>query len=612
MPDAALKIPCPKCGSVLKLPGRKYLGKVGKCPACSHKFKLTEPEPEAVELELDESPVTFAPAELSAPPEPTSPPSGPTGFPIAAEPAGSVLSQRKRAKKRKRTPEIVVGVLSALALGGIAWYLVPALNRAPAAPRQATEQVREERAAAKVAEVDGFAAAGALIGGADGEPIALRGMPAGVSLLVHLRPAELWGPRWASTREATGPLAGWAAAELEALTGYPPAALEECTIGWVLGPRGSTPKPCATFTFVQRPKRSDLVLNLPGTRTDDYAVPLQIGDGKAYLVLDDPADPAGNPVGMAVAPAEYAAELTPDAALTAPSVEGLLPATDRAAPLTVLFQPLDLDLHRDTLFAESLRPVADAVREAFGGWSEAAAVAFGPAAGDADGGGDGIGVTLAVRGTTDDVASTLGRTAGTELSSLPETLLAHVRTLRPATAGRQRLIGRLPAMLAATIDGRVGGAEGRVYRAAAKLPEVAGPNLALASLLTWDAGLTGPAAAPAVAAAPADTATLAEKLDRELEIDFRRTPLQEAFGFIAGEAGFPLEIDGGAIRDAGLTQNIPQEFALGRVSARAAIGRILEGLPKLAVVADAPSPGTLLVTTRDAAAANGLTVLELP
>ena len=616
MADPALRVPCPKCGSVLKLPGRRYLGKVGKCPACAHKFKLTEPEPEAVELEL-ESP---------APPEPTAPPSpvpaeAPATVPalgISPEPAGSVLTQRRRSKKRKRTPEVVVGVLSALALGAMAYFALPHLTGESGAPAEASTAVREERAAAKRDESAGFAAAGvAALRDGDAEPITLRAMPAGVSLLVHLHPAELWGPKWTATRDATGPLADWAAAELEALTGYPPAALDECTVGWVTGPRGSVPKPCAVFTFAERPARSELVLNLPGSRTDDYAVPLQIDAAtqRAYLVLDDPADAAAKPIGMAVAPAEFAPDLDPAAALTAPSIEGLLPATDRAAPLTVVFQPLDLDLHRDTLFPEAVRPLADAAREAFGGWGEAVAVGFGSAAEVAGGGAgsDEVAVTLAVRGTTDDVASTLGKTAGAELEALPERLLTHVRTLVPATVGRQRLVGRLPAMVAAAVNGRVGGAEGRVYRAAVRLPAAAGPNLALASLLTWDAGLSGVTAAPAaVAAAPADAAPLEEKLGRPVETDFRRTPLQEAFRFIAGEAGFPIDIDGTAIRDAGMTQNIPQEFALGRVPARDGISRILQNHPKLCVVADQPTAGTLLVTTRDAAAAAEFTPLPLP
>ena len=592
-----LKLPCPECGSLLKLRDRSVLGRNGKCPGCGHRFLLREPEPAAVELEFDE------PAAAVAPATPRDRRAG--GSSTVAIEAGdegeSVLTRRRRSRRRKRTPEIAVGVLSALALAAIGWYAWPLIAGGPAAPRRASAEVREERAAAQEAERSGFA--GAAESGA--EPITLRAMPAGVSLLVHLRPAELWGPRWADVRAATGPLAPWAAGELERLTGFPPVELAECTVGWVLGPRGSDPQVCAVATFAAPRDRAATLAGLPGRDSTDFAAPLRIGGGTAWMPLADPADPA-KLAGLAVAPAAFAPDLDPAAALTAPAVEGLLPATDRRAPLTVVFQPLDLDLHRDTLLPAPVRPLADAVRGAFAGWTESAAVGFAPARD-----GDGVTLTLAVRGTTDDVASTFGPRAGAELAKLPAALLAHVRTLTPATMGRRRLVGRLPAMLAAAVAARTGGTDGRVYRAAAALPASAGPNLALASLLTWDAGLAGPpATAPAVADAGPDDAPLEEKLGRPVEVDFRRTPLQEAFQFLASEAGFAVELDGAAIRDAGMTRNMPQEFALGRVSARDAVARILQNHPKLCVVADRPA-GTLLVTTRDAAAAAGFAPLPL-
>ncbi len=590
-------------------------------PELAHQFKLEEPEP-VVELELD-SPAggTFddagsAPAAPSTPAAPSAPAGAPVGAPVlkAAEPEGSVLKRRRQSRKRSRTPEIVVGVLSALGLGGVAYFVNQAMNE-PTGPRQASAEVRQEREAARVRETTGYemsagAASALAAGDREVEPITLRSMPAGVSLLVHMRPAELWGDQWELARIATGPLEVWAAAALRDFTGYPPQEIEECTIGWVIGPRGSVPKAAAVFTFVTPPQRSELIRNLRGTLSNQYDVPMQVDAerNQVILVLNDPQDAAALPLGLAVAPAEYATDLT-GPTFTSPGVEGLLPATDRSAPLTALFQPLDLELHRDTLFPEPVRPLSDAVQDAFGGWSEAVAIGIGPAAG---GGGE-VAVTLAVRGTTEDVSSTLGRTASAALTDLPEQLLGYVRTLVPATVGRQRLVGRLPAMVAAAVNGRVGGAEGRVYRAAVKLPPQAAPNIALASLLTWEAGLSGArtAAPTAVAAVAPDNATLVEKLDRPIEVDFRRTPMQEAFLYIGEEAKFAVDLDGNAIRDGGMTQNMTQTFALGRVSAREAIARIMENHPKLAMVADVPQPGTLFVTTYKAAAAAGHTPLSI-
>lgn len=49
---AGIEIPCPKCGTVLKLPDRRLLGRKGKCSQCAHKFILEEPHEIATQLEL--------------------------------------------------------------------------------------------------------------------------------------------------------------------------------------------------------------------------------------------------------------------------------------------------------------------------------------------------------------------------------------------------------------------------------------------------------------------------------------------------------------------------------------------------------------------------------
>ena len=53
-----IQIPCPKCGSELKLRDRSLLGRRGKCPKCSHAFVLEEPD--EVQLELAEPEPTVA------------------------------------------------------------------------------------------------------------------------------------------------------------------------------------------------------------------------------------------------------------------------------------------------------------------------------------------------------------------------------------------------------------------------------------------------------------------------------------------------------------------------------------------------------------------------
>ena len=601
---AGLRIPCPNCDKALTLPDRSLLGRKAKCPACGHRWVLEEPEEVVLTAAPDPPPTVQEPTVQ----EPDA--AGPGAFAFA-EPdtpagGGSVLKERRRARKRGRKASVVWGGLTAAAVAGALVWLVPRLSapRPDRPPVQAAPVAeREERAAARASLADRFA----LTAPADARPVSLAAMPTGVSLVVHLRPAELWGGGGpaAGFRECLGPLASWAGSSLEAFTGYPPGRIEECTLGWILGPRGSTPQLCGVFSFVTPPQRSELVRTL-GTRTDQYGPPLYLGDGAAgggrvVMILDD-ADAPGVPAGLAIAPAEYAPELTADGGLAVDAVESLLDASVRADPLTVLFRPLDLDLHRNTLFPEAVRPLVDAVREEFHDSAEAACIAVVP--------GDPFALRVTLRGTTAETAKSLHAAAETKFAGLPDRVLGYVRTLRPATGGRQTVIGRLPAMTAAAATARVAGAEDRLYRTLVKLPPAAGPNLALASLLAWDEGLRE-RIEPPPADIPADTATLAQKLNREVLIDFRRTPLYEALDFIGGEAEFPVELDGAAVRDAGMTQNMVQTFELGRVPATRALAEIQKNHPELRYVLDKPSPGTLLVTTRAAAERDGLTVLAV-
>lgn len=61
-----------------------------------------------------------------------------------------------------------------------------------------------------------------------------------------------------------------------------------------------------------------------------------------------------------------------------------------------------------------------------------------------------------------------------------------------------------------------------------------------------------------------------------MDIDFRRTPLQEAFAYIADEAKIPIEIDGDALKLAGFTKNMPQTLKIENATTLQAIYGIVK------------------------------------
>ena len=96
-------------------------------------------------------------------------------------------------------------------------------------------------------------------------------------------------------------------------------------------------------------------------------------------------------------------------------------------------------------------------------------------------------------------------------------------------------------------------------------------------------------------------------------IDFRRTPLQEAFGYIGESIKTEVTIDGDALKGAGFTQNMPQTFDLGTVTAQAALHEILLKYSKerdpLVLIVDEKAK-KLILSTKVKAEADGLTAFD--
>jgi hypothetical protein len=131
--------------------------------------------------------------------------------------------------------------------------------------------------------------------------------------------------------------------------------------------------------------------------------------------------------------------------------------------------------------------------------------------------------------------------------------------LRPAIPGSRKLIGRLPAMYKAVAIGAQPSSQSRLVTLESVLPERAAPNLTLATylLLTETSAPQGRWAANPVVAKRETPNSLAARLQSPVDVDFKRTPLSDAFDAIGGDIGVIFELDGGALKVAGYTKNMP-------------------------------------------------------
>ncbi|MEO1995508.1 MAG: hypothetical protein ABGZ17_09560, partial [Planctomycetaceae bacterium] len=174
------------------------------------------------------------------------------------------------------------------------------------------------------------------------------------------------------------------------------------------------------------------------------------------------------------------------------------------------------------------------------------------------------------------------------LDVLPEEVYSAVKMMKPQQLGPALIIGRLPAMLNAVRHGTRAGIGPRFVQLTTVLHERATPNLAMASLLAWDESTrTDFESVPVESDENSNLPdSLADRLKSKIEADFRRTPLQEAFEFIASETKVQITLDGDALKLAGYTKNMPQTFSLGTVPAEDVIRKILTQYDAMCVVVD--------------------------
>ncbi|HEX6986351.1 MAG TPA: hypothetical protein VF170_13295 [Planctomycetaceae bacterium] len=613
----AVQIPCPKCGSLLRLRDRSMLGRTGKCPKCDHRFTLAEPD--EVELELAEpaagEPVPVAAArrvsEGTPPTQPAAVTTADSSVPelpsFADGPAtGSGIERlRHRKRFRGRRTEIVIGGIVALAAAGVIWAGYDYLRDQPP-PTPVGQKEPPKQDAVYLSERDRLERTARLIAvdsPTQGEPISLRYVPAGASVVIHLRPAELWkhGSTGEEVRYCLGDgFQAWSEAQIAKYCLLPPAEIEEATICLILEARGSEPQVATVVRPVTPLKTSELIGRFDGSPQDVEGVQVYVGPERAYVIGQD-LDDQKRPIFFATAPARLATDLalaTSAPGITSDAIRAVLEQTDRRRHFTFAFQPADLRIHAETLVPSDLRPAWDRMLDHFGEDVEAAvwSIHFG----------QDFYSELLVRNDPRTTPAQLYDQITAELDALPGELVAAVSKMNPAEVGDRKVIGRLPAMTQLFAAATVGGTGDRLVLLQTRLPERAGPNLALAGLLAWHESTRTDFTKSASEPTPPGSATLAERLKKPIEVDFRRTPLEEAFAYIGGETGIEFEIDGDALKFSGYTRNMPQTLALGAVPAEKAVAAILAQYDKMAVVLDEAN-GKAVVTTKPVAEEKGLT-----
>lgn len=392
-----------------------------------------------------------------------------------------------------------------------------------------------------------------------GAPIQLLHMPAGVRVAINLHPARIWSndQKYAEFRASMGPLGVWLEQRIEELTKQPPANIEELLIGIILGAKGTEPEIAAVVRFKEPQQRADLLRIYSGTPYQEFSTDIKLDNGYAYRIVNDSL--------VAICPELYVDDLQAfekSSAMTADHLQEILKATDRDRLITVVFDPDDIELHKEALFPTSAEMVVEKSLRWLGEdvWAAAWSLHLE----------DDFHTELLVRGQNHVGPQALKQRYQQRLDVLPEMLLTAVQKMNPQRSGYRRIIGRFPAMTKVLAMASASAVDGRFVRLGALLPTKAGPNLALGTLLTWDestrtdfsAKKTEVAQTPRPAVLDRSKLPFQERLKLKINAHFNNTALQDIMDFIADEVKIPIDIDGDALKSAGFTKNMNQTIEM--------------------------------------------------
>jgi len=200
-----------------------------------------------------------------------------------------------------------------------------------------------------------------------------------------------------------------------------------------------------------------------------------------------------------------------------------------------------------------------------------------------------------------------------KMKALPFDLWHGFEKMDPKVAGPRQLIGRFPAMMQVYAKSTKTSVGPRWTTMDTSLPNIAAPNLAIGAVLAWDeSNRTDFSKGATKGTGGSDNLpeSIAERLKKKIEVEFARTPLQEAFKYIAEECKVGHDIDGDALKFKGYTKNMPQTLAM-QDTGFAAIKAIISRYDDMCLVVDEKKK-QFLITTRTFAKDKGLTVFEIP
>jgi len=495
-----------------------------------------------------------------------------------ANPVAKVRQKRKQARRR----QLIFGgaglALVAIAAGAF-WSMTQGQSKKPVAKTANSKSSKSQPEAGDDAGDESPKSAGKSKQ-KPGEPITLALVPEGARILIHLRPADLWSGPADEVRACLGPLGEWLEKTIKARCLLPPAEIDEALFALIPISR-DTFDVAVVVHSTKDLKRSDLISNFDGELVDKPHEHY-IGKERAWLIHDNRTF-ASAPKSMA----QSLAESVDSPSVTSDGIQAVLSMTDRKRHFTIVCDLEDVRLGVNTLAPENARKLLEGVVDFFG--DDVESLAWCLNLGDAEGAND-LRSEVFVRNKLSRSAPKLMADLKQKLGKLPAEVLEVVYMTHPKKIGEKKVVGRFPIMTKIVERSTKFDTAHRLVSMKVELPERAGPNLALGTLLTWNQttlpgfGTSSKTEVPVVAKSNLPD-KIADRLKKKITVDFKREFLYKAVEFIGEETGVQLKLDGPGMKEVGITQNEYQTFAMEDAPATAVLSKMLAP-KKLVLVVD--------------------------
>jgi hypothetical protein len=528
-------------------------------------------------------------------------------------------AKAKKARKSKQAPLIAIIAVGLLVVAGIAFGTLGGRSGANGKSTKSKAGVQPTDVAEATSDENQTPQweSPLPVSPTKGDPLNLICMPYGVSTVVHLRPADLWtkNPKREQFRFCWGPLGEWLEAKIKSTCNQEPAAIDELTLGLIPGVVSEPMQLCGVVRLKQPAQKTDLIKSFrelkAELRESEGEYPVYESDQFAYVIKDLQT--------FAFCPRAKSSEMVeainrPNA--QGPGMEALIKRTDRQRHIVVLFDPTTLAAHGQFILPAELHPVLNRALEFFEP-KQIETVAWSLHVGD-----EKFHSEIIARNRTSVAKTVLQTDLRKRLDKLPQDLMDMIRGyMDPKQLGPREIIGRFPAMTKVFALSTHATSGDRYAALTTSLPEIAGANLAIGTLLTWDESQRtdfSKSVGPVTPAkeTPSNLPTLvAERLKQlKCEIEFTKVPLQDGVKYIADECKVTIDIDGDALKAAGFTKNMEQNMKLGKVTGLEAIAAILkkyekEKVPMVLVIDEGKKMA--LITTRDFAEKDNLKTFPL-